>query len=232
MNRIVYAGYAPNGYDGASRKYFQIIVPKSGGEILLIPPLASFDASRADKEGIYILIEQALLPLKDAATVCDAPGDGIRHAAEQAAALFNSAYKKRDAVIAALGELIISYIAMLQGDGREYSPVVAMVREDIEKNRSNPTYSLEDALKKLPLNYDYVRKLFKKETGATPHEYLVHTRMKLAAEILSGGISNRYSEYSVSQVAEACGYLEPLYFSRVFKKHFGVSPSEYAREKL
>jgi AraC-like DNA-binding protein len=40
-------------------------------------------------------------------------------------------------------------------------------------------------------------------------------------------MSNRYSEYTVSQIAEACGYSDPLYFSRVFKKYFGVAPSEY-----
>lgn len=226
MNKIRYAGYAPNAEAG--NKYFEVIVPQDAGEIWLLPPFARRESVAAGESAIHILIEQALLPLKDARKICDVEGDGIRHAAAQAAALFNSAYRKKDAVIAALGELIIGYIAMICGEEREFSPVVLIVREDIEKNRSDPTYSLEDALKKLPLNYDYVRKLFKKETGATPHEYLVHTRMKLAAEILSGGISNRYSDYSVSQVAEACGYSEPLYFSRVFKNHYGVAPSEYA----
>ena len=108
-----------------------------------------------------------------------------------------------------------------------FSPVVKTVRADIERGISDCTYSLEDSLKRLPLNYDYVRKLFKKETGATPHEYLLHERMKLAQGLILGGMSNRYSEYTVSQIAEACGYSDPLYFSRVFKKYFGVAPSEY-----
>ncbi|MDE7087024.1 MAG: AraC family transcriptional regulator, partial [Clostridia bacterium] len=34
----------------------------------------------------------------------------------------------------------------------------------------------------------------------------------------------------VSQVAEACGFAEPLYFSRVFKKHFGVAPNDFKRK--
>ena len=82
----------------------------------------------------------------------------------------------------------------------------------------------------MPLNYDYVRKLFKKETGVTPHEYLVNSRMDLAKNIILSGISNQYSNYTVSQIAEMCGFAEPLYFSRVFKKRFGVSPSEYGKK--
>ena len=101
------------------------------------------------------------------------------------------------------------------------------VRSEILKGVSDCTFSLEDCLKRLPLNYDYIRKAFKKETGTTPHDFLLKERMSLASQLLSSGISNKFSSYSISQIAEACGYSEPLYFSRVFKKYFGVSPSEY-----
>ncbi len=43
------------------------------------------------------------------------------------------------------------------------------------------------------------------------------------------GVTNRYSHYSVTQIAEACGFAEPLYFSRVFKKYYGVAPSYYLK---
>ena len=76
-----------------------------------------------------------------------------------------------------------------------------------------------------------MRKLFKKETGVTPHEYLTRARMRRAKEIILSGVTNRYSEYTVTQIAEACGFAEPLYFSRVFKKYFGVSPSRYVDKK-
>jgi AraC-like DNA-binding protein len=107
------------------------------------------------------------------------------------------------------------------------SPIVEKVTYEIEKHISDTTFSLEDYLRSLPLNYDYIRKLFKSETGITPHDYLIQRKMSLAASILQSGISNTYSEYSISQVAESCGYADPLYFSRVFKKYYGVSPSEY-----
>lgn len=37
------------------------------------------------------------------------------------------------------------------------------------------------------------------------------------------------SEYNISEISMMCGYDEPLYFSRVFKKEFGVSPFNYAK---
>lgn len=132
------------------------------------------------------------------------------------------------AVLSSLGDLLVGYINFAFG-GETKTPVVANLAAEIEKNTCDALFSVEDCIRKLPLNYDYVRKLFKKETGVTPHEYLVNLRMERARAIISGGVANRYSKYSVSQIAEACGFAEPLYFSRVFKKYFGVSPSEYIK---
>ena len=51
--------------------------------------------------------------------------------------------------------------------------------------------------------------------------------MELAGRLILSGMSNQYSRYSVSQIAEMCGFSEPLYFSRVFRKYFGTPPSDY-----
>ena len=63
--------------------------------------------------------------------------------------------------------------------------------------------------------------LFQKCTGITPHSYLIHIRMEHAEKLLQN------SNLSIQEVASACGYEEPLYFSRSFSKHFGISPTEY-----
>ena len=101
------------------------------------------------------------------------------------------------------------------------------MRGEIDRHISDPTFSLERYLNSLPLNSDYVRKLFKEKTGISPHAYLHGKRMDLAQILLSSHTSNKYSEYSVAQLAEACGFADPLYFSRAFKKQFGLSPTEY-----
>ncbi|MDN4600841.1 helix-turn-helix domain-containing protein [Paenibacillus sp. F6_3S_P_1C] len=63
---------------------------------------------------------------------------------------------------------------------------------------------------------------FHKYTGFRPIDYVIHYRMERAGELLKSG------NYLIRDVAISVGYTNPLYFSRVFKKKFGISPSEYA----
>ena len=232
MNGIAYAG-AHQKYSGARPdRHFNIIVATgncnlsgvelSDGDIAVVPPLCKYDIKG---EAILLCLDQALLPFKEVRVLRDDKAGGIAHAARQAEEYFKAENPTRDNLLAALGGLIVAYVTAFAGGGN-LSPVVETVRDEIKKNISMPSFSLEDSIKKLPLNYDYVRKLFKKEMGVTPHEYLTDCRMQFARELISSGIGNRYSNYSVGQIAEACGFSEPLYFSRVFKKYYGFSPSE------
>lgn len=61
--------------------------------------------------------------------------------------------------------------------------------------------------------------LFRSCTGISPKDYLIRLRLSGAMELL-----NR-TEMSISQVAQAVGYADPLYFSRLFKTRIGVPPS-------
>lgn len=196
------------------------------GEAAVVPPkIRHYFEGKA----VFVTIDKALIPLREIAIIKDDNALGIAHAARQARLYYNSDINNKEGVLAALGELITAYIVAFYGK-IGLSPVAETVRATVEKNLSDPTFSLKESLKKLPLNYDYVRKMFKAETGLTPHEYLLERRMKLARDLIANGMGNRYSGYSVAQVAEACGFMEPLYFSRVFKKYFGMSPTDFYRE--
>ena len=224
MNRIT--DVRRESLDGEiSAKSFEILIPDEQNEkqAVVIPPLKKYAAVHF--KGIRVTFENALLPFDEVCAIPDSDG-AIAFTAEQALKYFNSRLAKKDLVLAALGDLLIGYITAFSAD-KEYSPVVELVRAEIARGVSDCSFSIKDCLKKLPLNYDYIRKLFKKETGVTPSDYLLKERMSLAQQLISSGISNKFSSYSISQIAEACGYSEPLYFSRVFKKYFGVSPSEY-----
>ncbi len=196
-------------------------------EIAVVPPNTEFDIEfKSPEKALVITLEQALLPFKEPCVICDDEYGGLHTAALTANRYFGK--DGAEGILQALGNLITAYTAAF-ARRENFSPVTETVRADILKNLSNPSYYLDGELKKLPLNYDYIRKLFKKETGVTPREFLTGKRMELAAELLRSKITNRYSKYTVSQVAEACGFSEPLYFSRVFKKYYGVAPSEYAQ---
>lgn len=237
MNKISYAGTADK-ITTKSKNYEIIIFPDGGalysdsaetpvkkGQFAIIPPLTVY-SPRSDGQIKKIIIEKAVMSLKTVTVMDDAFGEISFFADCAIRRFYNNG--DNDGMFKALGALICAYVT----ENRllpSLSPVTKAVKENIDSNLSNCAYSLDGFIKKLPLNYDYVRKLFKKETGLTPHEYLISSRMELAANILSGGLSNKYSNYTVAQVAETCGFAEPLYFSRVFKKYFSIAPSSYAK---
>ncbi|SFL46122.1 response regulator [Salibacterium qingdaonense] len=76
------------------------------------------------------------------------------------------------------------------------------------------------------MNSDYLGKLFKKETGEKFSTYLMKERMERAK-----GLMNQTEEVKMFEVAEKVGFgNNPRYFSQVFKKHTGHTPSEYKKE--
>lgn len=67
----------------------------------------------------------------------------------------------------------------------------------------------------------YYNRVFKRQFGVTPVEYITGLKMKKALDLL---IDNRYS---IAEISDRLGYDNPEYFSRVFKKTYGVVPSKY-----
>lgn len=64
---------------------------------------------------------------------------------------------------------------------------------------------------------------FKKYTGSTPMQYILSIRISNAESLLEA------TEYNVTEISSIVGYENPLYFSRIFKKMKGISPTEYRK---
>ena len=87
---------------------------------------------------------------------------------------------------------------------------------------SNP-YSLEYLAKTFKLSPAHICRMFKKEFNMTPNEYFELQKINYAKYLLID------SGYSVGEISACCGYNDSNYFSYIFKKHIGISPTQYKK---
>ena len=96
--------------------------------------------------------------------------------------------------------------------------VKAYLRDNLERPLSNGEVAEHFGYHAYHLNA-----LFVKYEGITLHRYLTDARLQKAKALLSG------TDLSVQQIAEACGFSGPSYFTETFTRHVGFSPSQYRR---
>lgn len=92
------------------------------------------------------------------------------------------------------------------------------------KNYRSSDLSVQELCKRCAISDTYFRKCFLDEFHITPNKYLTNLRIDYAKDLLESGV------YSVEQVAERSGFMEPKYFCTVFKKVVGKTPSEYKKQ--
>ena len=99
--------------------------------------------------------------------------------------------------------------------------VIEEAKDYIREHYSNPELSVEMLCGYLHMSPAYFSTVFKKETGQSYVNYLTETRLNKAVELLNETDDKTY------MIAEKVGYQEQNYFSYVFKKRYGVSPTKY-----
>lgn len=99
--------------------------------------------------------------------------------------------------------------------------VIQDAREYIREHYSDPELSVETMCRQLHMSPAYFSTVFKKETGQTYVNYLTEVRLNKAVELLNETDDKTY------MIAEKVGYQEQNYFSYVFKKRYGISPTKY-----
>ncbi len=99
--------------------------------------------------------------------------------------------------------------------------LMEQVMKVINENLSEPELGVEYLAEKVGLSRTQLHRRMKEITGLTCGDFIRNFRMREAARLLKEG------DIYVSQICYAVGYANPTHFSTAFKKHFGVSPSEY-----
>ncbi len=97
------------------------------------------------------------------------------------------------------------------------------VREAIQylKEHYRDDLNIKKLAEFLKISESYLSRLFKMETGYTFIEYLTHYRIKKAIELLKDKMVKVY------EIADLVGYADSRYFSALFRKYVGVTPSEF-----
>lgn len=92
--------------------------------------------------------------------------------------------------------------------------------EYIDEHISDPI-TLSDLASILHLSREYTANIFKKETGMTVSTFINNRKLALACDMLRSG------DTSLTEISKSLGYENYGYFSRIFKKKFGISPMRY-----
>jgi len=90
----------------------------------------------------------------------------------------------------------------------------------IDRNFSSPI-QLSDVAEEVGVSHAYLSNLFTRHLGRSFVDQLTDSRMEKARRLLAG------KKHSVKEISRLVGYQDPNYFSRLFKKQTGVSPTEY-----
>lgn len=92
----------------------------------------------------------------------------------------------------------------------------------IQRNLSNPDYTQEQFISELGISRSTAFRKLKSLTGMTYVDFARNVKMKEACRILK-----EKPDMRISEIAYALGFNNPKYFSSIFKKEFGLTPSEY-----
>lgn len=128
-------------------------------------------------------------------------------------------FGKQRSYILGLYDTVIGYLNKHKNS--QSSVIASQAKACIDEHYSDPEFNMNTLTQKLLVNQTYLRKMFKSEYHTTISEYLVKVRMDHAKQLVLD------SYYKLSVIAELVGYKDAGYFSKSFKKYFGVSPSDY-----
>lgn len=122
-------------------------------------------------------------------------------------------------------ESVLLYVFSRFSDvGQKQNSFISEIIEITEDEFANSDLSVVMLANRLSYNPKYISHIFKEKMGVTYTEYLRNVRIKYAVTLFDHGID------SVKNVAFLSGFTDPLYFSTVFKKVVGKSPSEYMKK--
>ncbi|MFR9191086.1 MAG: helix-turn-helix transcriptional regulator [Anaerotruncus massiliensis (ex Togo et al. 2019)] len=126
---------------------------------------------------------------------------------------------------ASLGERVSEILLGMRQSGGEakksQEAVVAEMEQYLIDNYEKPI-SNEMLANKFGFVPNYISKIFRRHRGVTPSEFLTKYRVEMAIRLMKV-----HPDMLIKEIAQAVGYANQYYFSRIFKKETGMWPTEY-----
>lgn len=104
--------------------------------------------------------------------------------------------------------------------GKNPSKLLMQVTNYVQHNLSRPV-DVDDLAKTLFISRSHLASRFKRETGMTLTDFILCEKVEEAKRLL------RYSDKSLTLIADYLGFSSQSHFTRIFKKHSGKTPKEY-----
>lgn len=124
--------------------------------------------------------------------------------------------------IAYLSRRYNALMEYVQNQKTEYDrPIITTCLQIIDQNYSDPAFNISSLADSLHLSLPYLSTVFKQTTGQNISNYLAQKKLAQAKELLCD------ISVSIREVSQKSGYEDPRHFAKLFKKHTGMTPSEY-----
>lgn len=101
---------------------------------------------------------------------------------------------------------------------------IANVKKHVEDNIDNPALTVDVLCNLMNMSRTSFYNKLRDLTDQAPADYIRLIRLKRAVQLLKEGT------HTITEIAEMTGFSDAKYFREVFKKHYGVSPSQYGKE--
>ena len=145
-------------------------------------------------------------------------------------ALLHGAERSRNhaRAVLLLAKLLLQMAEQQQKQFKHSNPFTQKMNDLIKEIHHSPEleWDFRHEAKQMKISYSYFRKVFEELFHEPPHNYLLQCRLQKAEYLLTD------NELQIQEIAVLCGFQDKFYFSRLFKKNYGMSPMKYRKEHL
>ena len=123
------------------------------------------------------------------------------------------------------GKQDIEELAEIKSHSSEKPELIHTILELVDSNLSNPNLSVVFLAGEVHLSVNYLRSIFKENTGDSLSNYIIQKKLELICHLLAD------TNTSLQDISDQLGFSTKNYFFTFFKKHMGTTPNEYRKEK-